>query len=94
MRLGGKVVEAFSDDLRREVQRLAEEQGRSEIEVVEEAVRSYVLRLGRVRNPEFLFDRIDQWQREQGVAPLSEEDVAMLANDELHAMRLERRAGR
>jgi len=84
----------FSEGLLREVRRLASEQGRSEAEVVEEAVRSYVVRLARVRNPDFLFDRIDAWQRERGVDPLSEEDAAKLADQELHAMRWERRAGR
>jgi hypothetical protein len=93
--LGGKAVEAeFSEGLQREVRRLAAEQGRSEAELVEEAVRSYVVRIAQVRNPEFLFDRIDAWQREHGGYPLSEEDAAKLANDELHAMRWERRAGR
>jgi hypothetical protein len=38
-----------------------------------------------------LFARIDRERRERGVKPLSEEEAMRLANEELHAMRRERR---
>ncbi len=37
---------------------------------------------------------IDRGQRERGVEPLSEEEAMRLADEELHAMRRERGAGR
>lgn len=80
------------DSLLREVRRLAEEQGRSEAEVVEDALRSYVVR--PFSDPDTLFERIDRWQSERNVASFSEEDAIRLADEELHAMRQERRAGR
>jgi hypothetical protein len=87
-----KAQTEISAELLEEVRRLAEEQGRSEAEVVEDAVRSYVVR--RVSDPEPLFERIDRWQRERGVEPLSEEEAMRLANEELHAMRRERGSAR
>jgi hypothetical protein len=79
-------------ELMEEVRRLAEEQGRSEVEVVEDAVRSYVVT--RFRHPDVLFGRIDRWQIEQGVDPLSEEEAIRLADEELHNWRRERRSAR
>lgn len=43
---------------------------------------------------EELFARAERWQREHGVEPLSEEEAMKLANEELHAMRRERRSAR
>jgi len=87
-----KVQTEISAELLEEVRRLAVEQGRSETEVVEDAVRSYVVR--RVSDPEPLFERIERWQRERSVEPLSEDEAMKLANEELHAMRRERRSAR
>lgn len=103
------------------IRQLAEEQGRSEEEVLQDAVRLYV-QLRRVflppdsPTPDFsgisgevergdlrpqpiesfgdLFAWADRWQREQGVEPLSDEEAMELANEELHAMRRERKASR
>jgi hypothetical protein len=43
---------------------------------------------------EELFARAERWQQEHGVEPLSEEEAMKLANEELHAMRRERRSTR
>ncbi len=45
-------------------------------------------------NLEELFARAERWQQEHGVEPLSEEEAMKLANEELHAMRRERRSAR
>ena len=74
-----------------ELRRRAEQQGRDEGELLEEAVRRY---LDAPRTLAELFDRANRWQREQGVEPLTDEEAMELANEELHAMRRERRAGR
>lgn len=76
--------------LLKELRRRAEDQGRPEAEVLEEAVRRY---LDAPRTLAELFDRADRWQREHGVEPLTEEEAMELANEELHAMRRERRTG-
>lgn len=77
-------------ELLAEVRRIADEQGRSERELLDEAVRTYLLR----RRPGLkeLFEDAARWQREQGIDPLSDEEAMRLANDELHAMRRERKA--
>lgn len=90
----------------KEVRRVAREQGRSESEVMNEAVALFLaLRHQFIRDKpteepssslkEF-FEHVAGWQRERGVEPLSDEEAADLANEELHAMRRERRerAGR
>ena len=41
-----------------------------------------------------LFRRIERGQRERGAEALSEEEAMRLADEELHAMRRERRTGR
>lgn len=41
---------------------------------------------------EELFSRANRWQQEQDVDPLPEEEAMELANEELHAMRRERRS--
>lgn len=68
--------------------RRAAEQGRPETEVLEEAVRRY---LETPRSTAELLDRAERWQRDRGVEPLSDEEAMELANEELHAMRRERR---
>ncbi len=77
-------------DLVVEVRTMAEEQGRSGRELLDEAVRSYLSRrrVG-LKEP---FEDAARRQREQGIVPLSDEEAMRLANDELHAMRRERRA--
>lgn len=77
-------------ELLEELRRRAEDQGRPETEVLEEAVRRY---LDAPRTLAELFDRADRWQRERNVEPLTEEEAMELANEELHAMRRERRIG-
>lgn len=77
-------------ELLKELRRRAEDQGRPETEVLEEAVRRY---LDAPRTLAELFDRADRWQREHDVEPLTEEEAMELANEELHAMRRERRTG-
>jgi hypothetical protein len=47
--------------------------------------------LGNLRE---FFEYIDRWQRRKGIEPLSDEEAMSLANEELHAMRRERRAKR
>jgi hypothetical protein len=45
-------------------------------------------------NMEEFFEYIDRWQREKGIESPSDEEAIRVANEELHAMRHERRAGR
>ncbi|MDQ4002149.1 MAG: hypothetical protein M3283_14395 [Actinomycetota bacterium] len=78
----------ISPELLEELRRRAREQGRPERELLEEAVKSYLERPGSLAE---LFERIDQGQRERGVAPLSESEAHGLAVEEQHAWRHERR---
>jgi hypothetical protein len=76
-----------------ELRRRADELGRTETEVLEEAVRRYLRdRPGTIAE---LFERVDKGQKERGVEPLSEEEAMRLAVEEQHAWRRERgeRAG-
>ena len=41
-----------------------------------------------------LFERIDRGQQERGVEPICEKEAMRLADEELHALRRERRIGR
>ncbi len=77
-------------DLLAEVRRMADEQGRSERELLDEAVRTYLLR--RRAGLKELFEDAARRQRKRVLDPLSDEEAMRLANDELHAMRRERRA--
>jgi hypothetical protein len=77
-------------ELLAEVRRMADEQGRSERELLDEAVRTYLLR--RRAGLKELFEDAARWQRERGIDLLSDEEAMRLANDELHAMRRERKA--
>lgn len=76
-----------------ELRRRAEEQGRPEGELLEEAVRRYLLALAPRRSGSMkeFFEKLEHRQREEGVEPLSEDEAMELANEELHAMRRERR---
>jgi hypothetical protein len=70
---------------------LAREQSRTEGELLEEMVRSYIVLAPRRSNRlgEF-FEGLER-RRERSVEPLSEEETLSLANEEPHAMRRERR---
>ena len=78
----------IDDRLLRELRELASEQGRSERELLDEAVLRYLR--GRAGLKQLLEDA-DRWQKEQGVEPLSDEEAMRLADEELHAARRERR---
>jgi hypothetical protein len=79
----------ISPELLEELRRRAREQGRTERELLDEAVKSYLERPSSLAE---LFDGIDQGQHERGVAPLSEDDAMRLAVEEQHAWRRERRS--
>ncbi len=78
-----------------ELRRKAREQDRTEGELLEEIVRRYLILAPR-RSDSFgeFFEKVERRQREEGVEPLSEDEAMQLANEELHAMRRERREGR
>ncbi len=90
-----------STQLMEEVRRVAREQSRSESEVVDEAVALFLSLRHRFVRGEFaeepsgglkgFFEHVADWQRERGVEPLSDEEAAKLADEELRAMRKERR---
>lgn len=87
--------------LMEEVRRVAREQNRSESEVVDEAVALFLSLRHRFIEEETIggssgtleefFEYVAGWQRERGVEPLSDEEAAKLADEELRAMRKERR---
>ena len=79
----------ISPELLEELRRRAREQGRSERELLEEAVKSYLERPGSLAE---LFEGIAQGQRERGVVPLSEAEAMRLAVEEQHAWKRERRS--
>jgi hypothetical protein len=81
----------ISAELLEEIRLRARDTGRSESDLIDEAVRRYLDRAGSLAE---LLDRAGRWQREQGVEPLSEEEAKQLANDELHYMRRDRRSAR
>ena len=111
----------ISSELLEVVRILAEKQGRSETEVLQDAglryLRQTLLRwlpgdsasIGEAVEEVYveppgeyplgsgdlglLLDRIDRGQRERGVEPLSEDEAMRIADEELHAMRRERRSG-
>ncbi len=78
-----------------ELRRKAREQDRTEGELLEEIVCRYLMLAPR-RSDSFgeFFEKVERRQREEGVEPLSEDEAMQLANEELHAMRRERREGR
>lgn len=81
----------ISTELLEELRRKAQDIGRPESELIDEAVRRYLDRAGSLVE---LLDRTDRWQREQGVESLSEEEAMNLAVEEQHAWRRERRESR
>ena len=78
-----------------ELRARAHEQSRTEGELLEEIVRSYLVLAPRRSNSlgEF-FEGLARRRQEEGVEELSEEESISLANEELHAMRRERREAR
>ena len=79
--------------LMEELRAKAREQNRTEGELLEEVVRSYLVLAPRRSNSLGVFlEDVERRRREEGVEPLSEEGAISLANEELHAMRRERRA--
>jgi hypothetical protein len=74
-----------------ELRARAREQSRAEGELLEEIVRSYLVLAPRRSNSLGGFFEGLERRREEGVEPLSEEEAISLANDELHAMRRERK---
>ena len=79
----------ISPELLEELRRRAREQGRSERELLEEAVKSSLERPGSLAE---LFEGIDQGQSKRGEAPPSEGEAHGLAVEEQHAWRRERRS--
>lgn len=78
---------ALLEDLRTR----AREQMRTEDELLEEIIRSYLLLAPRrsASLGEF-FEGLERRREAEGVEPLTEDEAARLANEELHAMRRER----
>lgn len=78
----------ISTELLEELRRKAQDTGRPETELIDEAVRRYLDRAGSLAE---LFERAETRRKEQGVEPLSEEEAMELAVEEQHAWRRERR---
>ncbi len=75
-----------------ELRTRAREQSRTEGELLEEIVRSYLVLAPRNSSSLSGFlEGLEHRRREEGVEPLPEEVAISLANEELHAMRRERR---
>jgi hypothetical protein len=75
-----------------ELRAKAREQSRTEGELLEEIGRSYLVLAPRQSNSlGELLEGLERRRREEGLEPLSEEEAISLANEELHAMRRERR---
>ena len=75
-----------------ELRTRAHEQSRTEGELLEEIVRSYlVLGPRQSGSLEEFFEDLERRRRLDGVEPFSEEEAISFANEELHAMRRERR---
>ena len=76
-----------------ELRAKAHQQSRTESELLEEIIRSYLILAPRRSNSlGVFFEDLERRRREEGVEQLSEEEAIDLANEELHAMRRERRA--
>ena len=83
----------INTELLEKLRQIAVEEGRSEEEMLEDAVQYFLL--GRAyfaiksspRRIEELFDSLDAWQRKSGVEALSDEDAMRLAVEEQHAFR-------
>lgn len=78
----------ISTELLEELRRKAQDSGRPESELIDEAVRRYLDRPGSLAE---LFERVESRRKEQGVEPLSEDEAMKLAVEEQHAWRRERR---
>lgn len=75
-----------------ELRARAREQSRTEGELLEEIVRSYLVLAPRHSSSlGGFFEGLERRRREEGVEPLPENEAISLANEELHAMRRERR---
>lgn len=83
------------DDILKVLRRVAAQQGRSDEEVLEDAIRLYAAAPQRSKSIEDLLERIDRRQKIYGVEQLSEEEAMKLAVEEQRAWRRERneRAG-
>lgn len=77
----------ISTELLESLRRKAEDQGRTEADVLDEAVRRYLERSGSLDE---LLRRIEQGRRDRGVESLSEDEAVRLAVEEQHAWRRER----
>ncbi len=74
--------------LLQELRAVAREQSRTENELLEEIVRSYLVPApGRSGSLNEFFERLEHRRRDDGVEPLSEDEATRLATGELHAMR-------
>jgi len=78
-----------------ELRARAHEQSRTEGELLEEIVRSYLF-LAPTRSNSLgeFFEGLERRRRKEGIEELSEEEAINLANEELHAMRRARREAR
>ncbi|CAA9408231.1 hypothetical protein AVDCRST_MAG82-622 [uncultured Rubrobacteraceae bacterium] len=76
----------INTELLQELRSRAQKQGRSEDELLEEAVRRYLERPGSLSE---LFERIERGRRDRGVELLSDEEAMKLAVEEQHAWRRE-----
>jgi hypothetical protein len=72
---------------------LAATSGKHDYEVIEEALREYVVarREEAGRRMHELLEEISGWQERQGVSRLTDAEAAALAAEELRAVRAERR---
>jgi hypothetical protein len=82
-------------DLVQTAKLIATAAGKHDYEVIEEALEEYVAsRHERARHQALdLLDRIAARQVREGIPPLTDDEAMHLANEELHAMRAERRKG-
>lgn len=79
--------------LMKELRSLAHQQNRTESEVLEEIVRSYLVAAPKHSSSlnEF-FERLERRRKNDGMKQLPEDEATRLATEELHAMRRQRRA--
>ena len=80
-------------DLVRTAKLIAATEGKHDYEVIEEALEEYVAarRERAQRQALDLFDRIEARHAAEDIPPLTDDEAIQLANEELHAMRAERR---
>ena len=84
----------IDDDLRDATKVAAVAAKKTESEIVEQALRQYLKTDDAERDRQSirdLFDRIAERQEREGIPPLTDEEAMQLANEELHAMRAEKR---